>query len=304
MPIITLTTDFGTTDAYVGVMKGVILGIAPGATIVDLSHQVPPQDVLAGAMVLESAGVYFPQGTIHVAVIDPGVGGGRIPIAIQTQRNDFLVGPDNGLFTAILQRDPMAKAVSLTNSKFHRAPVIPIEVETNEVSTDAGAGPTITDATPDAQERYAMRISDTFHGRDLFAPVAAHLANGTPLDQLGEPISALTKLDLPEPLSVDHDLQLRVITIDHFGNLVTNLTAQRYDQWHAEHSQPPQSPRLRIGEHRIRSIRRTFSDAQPDQLVAYWGSTGRLEIAVRNGHAAQFLQAEVGVAVYLSLGGG
>ena len=269
MSVITLTTDFGTTNAYVGVMKGVILGICPDATIVDLSHYVPPQDVLVGALVLESAGAYFPEGTIHVAVVDPGVGGDRLPIAVQTQRGDMLVGPDNGLFTAILQRDPMAKPVALTNPNFHRQPV-----------------------------------SETFHGRDIFAPVAAHLANGTPLEQLGEPITTLTMLEMPEPLSVDHDLQLRVISIDHFGNLVTNLTVQRYDQWRSEHLQSHQSSLLRLGDRCINSISRTFGDAQPDQLVAYFGSTGRLEIAVRNGNAAQLLHAEVGIAVCLSIGNG
>ena len=142
MAIITLTTDFGPASHYVGLMKGVILNIAPSSTVVDFAHDVPAHKIIAAAVVLESLLGYFPHGTIHVAVVDPGVGSKRHAVAVQTQ-NHFWVGPDNGLFSAVIQRDSLIQAVRLTNAKYHHPPV-----------------------------------SDTFHGRDIFAPVAAHLATG------------------------------------------------------------------------------------------------------------------------------
>src|ERR1044071_10245 len=163
MAIITLTTDFGETDTYAGVMKGVILGIAPDASIVDLTHGITSQDIVGAALALESALDYFPDGTIHVAVVDPGVGSDRKAIAIQTE-NFFLVGPDNGLFSLALDRHPHLQAIHLTNSQFH-----------------------------------LKSVSATFHGRDIFAPVAAQIARGAPLLDLGAPIEDLTKLVIPKP---------------------------------------------------------------------------------------------------------
>ncbi len=264
MPTITLTTDFGTTDAYVGVMKGVILSIAPGTNIVDLSHGIPPQDTLAAALLLESAAECFPAGTIHVAVVDPGVGSDRAPIAVLTERY-FFVGPDNGVFTAALASSSSVVAVKLDNPQYHRQPVCP-----------------------------------TFHGRDIFAPAAAHLAKGTPLSNLGSPLTDLTQIERPTPNTIGDTLELHVIYVDHFGNLVTDLTPQRYNQWRENHLDNDTPITIRLGDHRIDRISQTFSDTDIGQPVAYFGSSQRLEIAIRNGHAANALDAAIGHAVRIT----
>ncbi len=161
MPIITLTTDFGFRDTFAGVMKGVILSIAPAAQIVDLCHGIPPQDILAGALALEESAAFFPRGTIHVAVVDPGVGSDREAIAVETERA-FYIGPDNGLFDLVVKKERLKRAVKLQNPRY-RLPA----------------------------------VSATFHGRDIFAPAAAHLANGVALDEFGAPIAPLTELAIP-----------------------------------------------------------------------------------------------------------
>jgi len=263
MAIVTLTTDFGTTNTYVGQVKGVILGIAPQATIVDLSHDVPPQDIATGAWALASAVDAFPDGTIHIAVVDPGVGGGRAAVAVQT-RHHVLVGPDNGLFTAVLSGQPLLKAVRLSNTAFHRHPVAP-----------------------------------TFHGRDIFAPVGAHLANGTPLEDLGDPIGNLAQLDLHHPTAHGKGLKLHVVHIDGFGNLVTDLTADHYRQWQTRCDGADTTTTIRINDHHIHGVNRTFGDVAPGQPVAYFGSSHLLEVAVRNGNASETLGATTATVLYL-----
>ena len=250
--IITLTTDFGTADPFVGLMKGVILGIAPQVSIVDLSHETPPRDIVAGALLLDSTIGHFPSGTIHVAVIDPGVGDPRTRIAMQTSEEIF-VGPNNGLFSAILARRRPRSVVALTNGEYHHRPV-----------------------------------SDTFHGRDVFAPVAAHLANGVPLSALGPQVEPAT-IPLPEPWAVGDALELHVLRVDRFGNLITDLTRQRFEEWLGE--APKGKVALQVGNRWIRGLARTFSDAESGAPLAYFGSTGQLEIAVRDGHAADALEA-------------
>lgn len=186
-PVIALLTDFGLSDHYVAAMKGVILGIAPGAVLLDITHDVAPQDVLGGALELEAVAPCLPDGTIVVAVVDPGVGTERPAIAVDTGRLR-LVGPDNGLFTLVLRTTPSYTAVELSNPRFHR-PV----------------------------------MSRTFEGRDRFAPVAAHLAAGTLPSALGPGVSSLVHLDVPEPVSTDDHLSGIVLRPDRFGNLVTNI---------------------------------------------------------------------------------
>ncbi len=263
LAIITLTTDFGTADSYVGQMKGVMLGLAPGAAIVDISHGVPPQDVVAGALMLDSAIDSFPDGAVHVAVVDPGVGGGRRPIAVRTERC-FFVGPDNGLFTAALERHRPLEIVSLSNPEFHRQPV-----------------------------------SDTFHGRDIFAPAAAHLANGVAMGRLGAPLADITQLDWPQPVAHGAGLKLRAIRVDRFGNIITNLTVGQFDGWRAGLWGQNDPVVIRIARHRIGRISRTFSDVCVGELLAYWGSGGGLEVAVRDGSAAENLGVSVGVELYI-----
>jgi len=262
MAVITLTTDFGTADGFVGAMKGVILGIAPGAALVDLSHEVPPQDVLAGALLLEAACPHFPDETIHLAVVDPGVGGRRAAIAVRTPRALY-VGPDNGLLTLILDRDPPRNMVRLTNPAFHRHPV-----------------------------------SATFHGRDVFAPVAAHLAAGAAFEELGEPHPSLVRLEVPRPAFADSTADAHVLHVDRFGNLVLDVTREAFDAW------APGAGAfvtIRAGGAQTHGIRRTYSDVAAGALAAYWGSGGRLELAVRNGSAAAALGLRTGDRVQIAV---
>lgn len=243
--LITLLTDFGTTDTYVGQMKGVIAAIAPEARVIDLTHHIPPQDLVGGAIALDSAVDAFPDGTIHVAVVDPGVGSARRPIAARSERF-FWVGPDNGLFTAAWQREPPLKIVALTEPAYHR-----------------------------------QKVSATFHGRDIFAPAAAHLAAGAQVTELGETMNDPVQLDLPEPRRLADTVELRVLGIDHFGNLITNMTAR-----HLTRYSDLERATVTVGQLTAHGIHRTFADVPPDEPVAYVGSADRLEIAVRNGSAA------------------
>lgn len=187
MGIVTLTTDFGLRDAYVGAMKGVILGLAPNARIVDLSHGIAPQDVAEGAFVLASGYPHFPEGTVHVGVVDPGVGTERKGIVAQTNRA-VLVGPDNGLFSGIWTLDPLVRAFSLEN--------------------------------PDLM---GPEVSATFHGRDVFAPAAGHLLKGTPPDAFGPAVRAPVTAELWQTTFAGDAVTGRVVHVDHFGNCVTNL---------------------------------------------------------------------------------
>ena len=190
--IITLLTDFGLSDVYVGVMKGVIAQIDPTLTVVDLTHQIPPQNIAAARFNLMNAYFYFPPGTVHIAVVDPGVGSHRRGIALQLDTG-FLAGPDNGLFSGVLSQKIVVAAVELTNPKYWRTP----------------------------------RPSTTFHGRDIFAPVGAYLATGVPLEQLGEAIDprTLVQLAIPERTRTDAGVTGCIQYVDHFGNLVTNIPA-------------------------------------------------------------------------------
>ncbi|MFG0328653.1 MAG: S-adenosyl-l-methionine hydroxide adenosyltransferase family protein [Phycisphaerales bacterium] len=258
-PIITLTTDFGWSDTYVGVMKGVILGLCREARIVDLTHEIAPQNVLGGAIAIESSLRYFPEGTIHVGVVDPGVGTERAAVAIETDQS-ILVGPDNGLFSFALTAQSLKRAVRLTNRQYFRP-----------------------------------SVSDTFHGRDVFAPVAAHLANGVALADLGEPLDDLTTLLAPEPVYAANRIESHVLHVDRFGNLITDLRVEEFDSW-----------RRRAGVHRVRvsaaghslgAVQRTFADAPPGDPLAYFGSGGRLELAVSAGSAHEFLELDVGDSV-------
>ena len=252
-PVITLTTDFGLRDTYVGQMKGVILSIAPAARIVDLTHEIPPHDVMAGALAIASATNAFAPGTIHVGVVDPGVGTDRAAIAVRTECGIY-VGPDNGLFTSVLGAHAVCSAVSLTHTAYHR-PV----------------------------------VSRTFHGRDIFAPVAGHLAMGTPLARMGEPITTPLLLEIPTPCRTPHGLELRVLVIDRFGNLTTNLDSSGLDAFRSQSGDAPFT--VDIAGRSITSIQQTFGDVAPGKLVCYFGSSGRLEIAVRDGNAARELGA-------------
>ncbi len=254
MTIVTLTTDFGLADGYVGTMKGVILSIAPGAHLVDVSHDIAPQNVRQAAYVLSRAAPYFPRGTVHLAVVDPGVGSARRPLLVQTPGACF-VGPDNGLFTFALDQ-PGAAVFELTRSEFWR-PV----------------------------------VSRTFHGRDIFAPVAAHLANGRLPPDLGAPV--VDPVRLPEPAAAriaPGHLRGHVIHIDRFGNLVTSIPAA----WVTGGAWA-----CLIRGRRIEGIQQTYAAAQPGALIALVSSGDTVEVAVRDGSAAALLGVQAGEPVDL-----
>ncbi len=263
--IITLTTDFGTRDGYVGIMKGVILGINPQATIVDITHAIAPQRVEEGAFLFATSARYFPTDTIHVVVVDPGVGSARRPIAMQSGQT-FFVAPDNGVLThAIVNRQ------ALTNDSQTRA------VHLNRA------------------QYWLPNVSNTFHGRDIFAPVAAHLSLGIPLEALGDPIRDWMRLEADLPARrADGALIARVRHIDHFGNLVINVVGPRLNEMDRTRIT------INVGGRVLRGIQQSYADVEPGEVIALFGSSGNLEISVRNGSAADVLKARVGDEVVLT----
>jgi len=270
--IITLTTDFGLSDAYVAAMKGVILGINPEATLVDICHTIRPQNTSQAAFVLSTAYQFFPQKTIHLVVVDPGVGTERRAIILRTPSADF-VAPDNGVLSYVIQEvsaepatdndspwqrelEPKLEAVEITKSQFWRTPVSP-----------------------------------TFHGRDIFAPVAALLSLGFPPINFGDTITSLTMLPLPQ---VHHrpngSLVGHVLHIDNFGNLITNIK-------NSDLPLTKESVTIEIGDQVISELSRTYAEGKG--LLALIGSSGYLEVSLRGGSASAFLDAEIGSEVKL-----
>lgn len=260
--LITLLTDFGTSDYFVAAMKGVILGTNPKARIVDITHDIPPYDIEAAAFTLLAAYQSFPSGAIHVAVVDPGVGSSRRPIAIRANSQTF-VGPDNGILSYICDREPDHQVFHLTNEQYFRHPV-----------------------------------SSTFHGRDVFAPVAAAISLGVDLREGGNPISNYVRLPSLNPIQLDQgNLSGRIIHIDRFGNCVMNFTQEDISLSEARE--------LLVNGRSISSFRRFYSDASEPadssdsskELFANFGSAGFLEIAARNASAARLLDVKRGEVV-------
>jgi S-adenosylmethionine hydrolase len=293
LEIITLTTDFGQADGYVGTMKGVILARAPQARLVDLSHEIAPQDVLAGAFVLARAYRYFPPETIHVAVVDPGVGTNRRAVLLETAQGRF-VGPDNGLFSLAL-RETVALATGWVGS--------PADVPALwHPGFDLAAA--LESATAERLPRaYALTNADywlegpgaTFHGRDIFAPVAAHLAAGELPERLGTPIPLASLVLLPNltPTLRADTIEGRVIAVDRFGNLITTIAAGLLRALG-----PLETLEVRLGALRLVGVQSAYGAVPAGEPLALINSAGLLEIAVTNGSAAQTLQAGVGAAVY------
>jgi S-adenosyl-L-methionine hydrolase (adenosine-forming) len=263
--IITLLTDFGTEDYFVGAMKGIILTRSPAAIIVDITHAIPPQDVRAGAFTLSAVYDSFPLGSIHLAVVDPGVGSNRRPVIVEAAGHLF-VGPDNGLFSMVLDRVPSAKVRHVTNTDY-----------------------------------FLPNPSSTFHGRDIFAPVAAALAQGVSPEGFGPVIPDPVRFGFVECESLMDGTKLgRVIHIDHFGNCVTNFA------W--EQLQPIFTTRpfgLRVREHDIRKLLRTYSEvtALTGEPFVIVGSAGFLEISIHRSSAARELKITVGDPVRLTVAG-
>lgn len=254
MPTLTLTTDFGLKDGFVGAMKGVIWSICPAAQIADISHAIAPQNVLEGAFVLWRAYPFFPPGSVHVAVVDPGVGTGRGPLAAHLGPHYF-VGPDNGLFTPMYEDAEKngwpLELVHLENEKF-----------------------------------FLAKVSRTFHGRDIFAPVGAHIANGVALRDLGPVLADPVRLAMPKPEKTLTGWRAHVMVVDNFGNLTTDLPAAAL----LELAQV----RFRLHGRKVHGLTASYGHKRPSQLIALVDSENYIEIAVVNGSAAQVLGAQVG----------
>ena len=260
-PVIALLTDFGTVDHYAGTMKGVILGICPDVTLVDITHDIPPHDVMTGALELAAAYRYFPAGTIFVAVVDPGVGSARRGVAADTGDYRF-VAPDNGVLTMVLRETPAKKIVELTERRYAR--------------------PT---------------VSRTFEGRDRFAPAAAWIAKGTQFAALGRPAADIQKLDIPLASADADAIHGRVLRVDRFGNLVTNIERKAVERL-------GQSSAITIDANgqRIARLVATYAELPADGVGALFGSTDHLELAAPSSSAAERLGLGRGAAVTVSRG--
>jgi S-adenosylmethionine hydrolase len=278
-PIITLLTDFGEHDAYVGAMKGVILTILPDVQLVDITHQITPQDIQQAASTLANVYSYYPVHTVHLAIVDPGVGSVRQPIALETPRGIF-VAPDNGILTYIRLQEPSSVPVLLENTTY-----------------------------------WLASQSNTFHGRDIFSPVAAHLASGAPINKMGSTLDAIVMLPLP-PLEVTTTMiRGKIIQIDRFGNLLTNIGSLRWldkDKLEFRHT-PSQDAetvaiqldaaniRITCGWHALKGVHPTYSTMGLGQVLAVVGSNGELEIAVNQGTASDVLAVGVGDPITLHI---
>jgi S-adenosylmethionine hydrolase len=266
MSIITLLTDFGTEDEYVGLMKGVILSINPRVTIVDITHRIGSQDVVQAAITIHSAYRYFPAGSVHLAVVDPGVGTQRSLLALE-KREHFFIAPDNGILTLLINETDITALVRITNSDFFLHPV-----------------------------------SRTFHGRDIIAPIGAHLTRGVELSQLGpemDPGDAVRLESLQACMLKDGEIIGKIIAIDHFGNLISNVGAWQL----ARYNQAALSSKLKIkiGSHVIQGLSDTYAAVRSKAPLALIGSRGYLEVAVNAGHAARILKVRQGDTVRVTI---
>ncbi len=257
--IITLLTDFGTRDHYVASMKGVILNINPQCSLIDITHDVIPHDIQGGALILANTFSYFPKGTIHLSVVDPGVGSTRKPVLLVTQ-NYFFVGPDNGLFGLVAQRERVKQVVVLTRKEY-----------------------------------FLPKVSMTFYGRDIFAPVAAHLSLGVKPSAFGYQTRSLKELGIRRPVVRNGKLWGEVLHIDTFGNLVSNIEGEKFFQF--IRSRPFV---IRAGGKGIRELKRGYWEGKKGEPIALIGSGGFLEISLREGNAQKVLKVKRGDPVQVS----
>lgn len=275
-PLIALLTDFGTSDAYVGTMKGVMLNICPSAQLVDVTHSIQPQNIQQAAYILLTTYRFFPPETIFLVVVDPGVGTARDPIAVLTEHGLF-VAPDNGVLSYVLAENEAKEQVLLSNPHYRLS-----------------------------------QVSTTFHGRDIFSPGAAYLANGIPIKRMGSPIRTLISLPDPKLIITADSIQAEVLHIDHFGNIITSIGSLVWQDDHTLALNPrfglpgarpcridAKSASLGLGDHRFSAIRHTYGDVVPGSFTALVGSSGQLEIGMNQGNAAQFLSVRLGDPVSL-----
>jgi len=257
MSIITLTTDFGTDDEYVGIMKGVILSLNPSAVIIDITHHIDPQDLVQAAYTIYSSYRYFPQGTVHVVVVDPTVGSDRKIITFKIKNHIFLA-PDNGVLTLLINEGNINSIARIDNTSYFLDPV-----------------------------------SHTFHGRDIFAPVSAHMSMGVPIKKLGTPVAQknLICLSILKPYFSDNgELVGSIVTIDHFGNLITNINIDDLENIH--NTVPGKKLCINVGKDKISGLSQNYSSAIPGHPLAIIGSRGYLEISVNGGDAANHFMVE------------
>lgn len=253
--VITLTTDFGVQDHYVGVMKAILLSIAPDARLIDISHEIPPQDIMAGAWVVRNSAMLFPPQSVHLVVVDPGVGTDRKPVAMRI-KDQYFVGPDNGIFSLIADQYDH-EAYELTVPRY-----------------------------------WQPEPSKTFHGRDIFSPVAAHLASGVPLEKMGEPLDKLATYRWAVPISDKDGIQGWIVHIDRFGNLISNIP-EKMIRGAEEHSRL----KIYVGNTILNRLVDTFGDVPDGEPAAYIGSSGVLEIAINKGDAREMLGVEKGAQI-------
>lgn len=259
--IVTLLTDFSSADPYVAEMKGVILSIAPGAALVDISHEIPAGDVMASAFVLRQALPYFPEGTVHCAVVDPGVGTERRILAAR-YAGQTVVFPDNGLITFVDRDQPLEQIVAVRNEQF-----------------------------------FLRSLSTTFHGRDIMAPVAAHIARGLSLERLGPAPETFKLLDIPPPCEdTDGSLVGQVLYVDTFGNLVSSVSASQLDVVPGDRI----GPEVFCGDQPVGPLQVTYASAKRGEALALINSMSLVEVAVNGGRACDVLSAGVGTAIRVS----
>ncbi|MBC8554335.1 MAG: SAM-dependent chlorinase/fluorinase [Candidatus Brocadiales bacterium] len=252
---IALITDFGLQDGYVGVMKGVISNINPSASVIDISNTIAAQDIFQAACVLNNSYSYFPKGTIHVVVVDPGVGSDRKIICLKTEDYMFLA-PDNGVLSLVIEKKESSSIREVTNGKF-----------------------------------FLPKLSNTFHGRDIFAPVAAHLSKGVSHKELGERVDKTKEISLPKPiLSPDGKLTAEIIYVDSFGNLITNVNKEVIDRMKIGTDRVS----ITMGRRRINGICSAYTDVGDNEALAIFGSSGYLEISVNLGSAGDILKLKKG----------
>ncbi|MEE8640473.1 MAG: SAM-dependent chlorinase/fluorinase [bacterium] len=249
-PIVTLTSDFGVSDGYVASMRGVLLKLCPGARLVDISHDVPPHEILPTALIIEATAPYFPSNTIHLVVVDPGVGSRRRALALAAA-GQYFVGPDNGVFTPFLQEDVMAGAVAIEEKRFRLKP-----------------------------------YSSTFHGRDLFAPAAAHIARGADYRSLGPSLEDPVKFPWPRASMEGDELAGVVLHVDHFGNCITSIKEEDLPPWEAYY--------VRCCDVDFGTLKRHYAEVVSGAPLALINSMGRLELAIAQGNAAVALGIKAG----------
>lgn len=257
---VTLMTDFGIADGFVGIMKGVIYTINPKAVIIDISHEIQAQDIHGAAFLLEASYKYFPAGTVHTVVVDPGVGSQRRSVAIETDRYYF-VAPDNGVFTPVLHNENVLNVVELTEQRY-----------------------------------FLDRISNTFHGRDIFAPIAAYLSKGVPMDKMGGKAENLIRLDFPEPEVDQVGITGKIIHIDRFGNLITNISQGLFDKIiSGRHFS------INLADVKLDRVNTAYAGVDAGEPLAIFNSFDSLEIGINCGSAAKILNSQKGDIVRIKL---